>query len=318
MVLKWDKSLLIFGSHTMGVKERVDIISNNKNISMGTTPSTVKIELTGVCTLGCSFCFNKFMKEHNIRQKFMTKELFNKILSELNTIPSIKEIGLFYMGESGLHKEMPMFYKQIKEQGYFTYLTTNGTITNTIIESIPYVDSLKISWNYKNLDDFILKTNRNEKLYNTIISNIKLIYEKCHENNKKLTISTVLDDDKKDYEDVLKQLYYDDHYWLPLQTQAGINDKGVDGVVGQYDNQSSQLPCWSLFKGLYFDVDGNVRCCCYGHKKEHIIGNIIKTPLNELLKNARLIDIKKKHLQYEIPIECADCLRGCSDEKKQL
>ena len=75
MVLRQDKSLLIFGSHTMGVKERVDIISNNKNISMETTPSTVKIELTGVCTLGCSFCFNKFMKEHD-KTKIYDKRAF--------------------------------------------------------------------------------------------------------------------------------------------------------------------------------------------------------------------------------------------------
>ena len=37
----------------MGVKERVQEISNNKNVKIGMGPVTAKIELTGRCNFDC-------------------------------------------------------------------------------------------------------------------------------------------------------------------------------------------------------------------------------------------------------------------------
>lgn len=292
----------------MGVKERVDLISDNHNLNVNMKPTTVKIELTGVCTLNCGFCFNQIMKKEGLRQSMMSDEMFDKILKSMKKIGSIKEVGLFYMGESGLHPKMPEYYKKLKEEGYFTYLTTNGTILDVILDCIPYVDSLKISWNYKDLPDFIDKTNRTPSLYDKIKSNIEVIYTRCKELDKPLAISTVLDGKKEDYEEVLSELYYDEHYWLPLQTQGGLIE-GTDGVVGEYDNQSTPIPCWSLFKGLYFDVDGNVRCCCYGHKNYHILGNILEDDILDIIKSDKLLDMRRKHLDGLIPEECRECLR---------
>jgi len=51
------------------LKNRVIDISRNDNLSLDTPPTTVKIELTGRCTLDCVFCNHHSMKEKNIRQK---------------------------------------------------------------------------------------------------------------------------------------------------------------------------------------------------------------------------------------------------------
>ena len=40
----------------MGVKERVQEISNNKNVKIGMGPVTAKIELTGRCNFDCLYC----------------------------------------------------------------------------------------------------------------------------------------------------------------------------------------------------------------------------------------------------------------------
>ena len=289
------------------VKERVDFISQNKNLSLETPYTTCKIEICGICNMKCRFCYQKILSSNGIRQKFMPMEDFKLVLKVLKEkVPTLKEVGLFYMGEAGLNPNLPDMYKLCKEEGYFTYLTTNGLSITNILPAIEFIDSLKVSWNYKNFFDFSYKTNLKSKLsYKQIKTNTYELQKECHKYNKKLTVSTILDpnDKKEDYETSLKEIYYDDHYWIPLQTQAGYKDIGFDGVIGEYDNVSTPIPCWSLFKGIYIDSELNIRTCCYGHTDEFIIGNIKNNP------NFNKDVYKSQHLKEEIPEICKNCLK---------
>lgn len=291
------------------LKNRVIDISRNDNLSLDTPPTTVKIELTGRCTLDCVFCNHHSMKEKNIRQKLLSREDFNIILQQLLTISSVREVGLFYMGESAIHPLLKDFYKELKKYKYFTYLTTNATTIENIIPAIEYIDSLKVSWNYKNMEDFIWKTRSPANVYDKIISNIYKLDNLCRSIGKHLTISTIMDSSKNEYISALKKFDGIDHYWLPLQTQCGNNKVGIGGVSGELDHMVKSIPCWSLFKGIYIDVDLNVRMCCYGHHDEHVLGSLKRSSLSEILKSDKVIQIKQKHLQGDIPSECYSCLR---------
>ena len=291
------------------LKNRVINISRNDNLSLDTPPTTVKIELTGRCTLDCVFCNHHSMKEKNIRQKLLSLEDFNIILQQLLTISSVREVGLFYMGESAIHPLLKDFYKELKKYKYFTYLTTNATTIENIIPAIKYIDSLKVSWNYKNIEDFIWKTRSPANIYDKIISNIYELDRLCQSMGIHLTISTRMDSSKNEYISALKKFDGVDHYWLPLQTQCGNNEVGIGGVSGELDHMVKSIPCWSLFKGIYIDVDLNVRMCCYGHHDEHVLGSLKRSSLSEILKSDKVIQIKQKHLQGDIPSECYSCLR---------
>lgn len=308
----------------MGVKERVDRIANNRNFSMATEPTMAKIEVSGFCPLNCKFCYQKEMKQEKDRRAGALMSLmdFMSAYDYVKTFPSIKEIGLFYMGESGAHPDLPEFYKQVKSGGYFTFLTTNGVFSSNILRAIPYIDSLKVSWNYTGLTDFLEKTGTNAHYYYAIKENIKLFYDECHRHGKQLAISTVLDHQGREaYESALKQLPYDEHYWIPLQNQGGTQEAGREGVLGEDDHKVSPVPCWSLFRGIYVDSQLNIRVCCYGHSKEHILGNIknIKrsdcimgiaqtlkedNPYEELRQKYR-----EMHLNHCPPKFCNECLR---------
>ncbi|WP_312339128.1 radical SAM/SPASM domain-containing protein [Anaerospora hongkongensis] len=295
----------------MSVKDRVNAISRNDNLLSGTPYTTAKIELTGICTLNCAFCYNKQMAEYGERQKFMNDNDFAIVLYALKMIGTIKEVGLFYMGESGTHPQLAKYYKELKESGFFTYLTTNGTTQSNILNAIPYIDSLKVSWNYKDQNDFVSKTAASEWIYGIIIKNIKVLNEECQRLGKTLTVSTILDSDKDDYKEALSQLEFGDHYWLPLQSQGGTYATGVAGVIGEYENKVSPVPCWSLFKGFYVDVDLNVRTCCYGHSKEHIIGNLKDKPVLELLRFGKGMKMRSEQSRDIIPDVCKNCLDHC-------
>lgn len=292
----------------MSIKTRINNISYNKDLSIDYKPITAKIQLCGMCTLNCKFCENQLFKKQNIRQQKLSDQKFNVILKNLKTIPSLKEIGLFYMGQSGLHEKITDYYKIIYQNNYFTYLTTNATYIKYILNAIPYIQSLKVSWNYLNINDFITKTQGTQKQYYSIIQNINILYNTCHKHGKKLAISTILDCQKESYDKILSELKYDQHYYLPLQSQGGFNKSGNSGVLGEIQNLVSPIPCWSLFKGIYIDVNLNIRLCCYGHKDYHILGNLNQQTLLQILSSDKLKKIKEKHLNNIIPKECINCL----------
>lgn len=291
----------------MSVQERVKAISRNDNLTIDQKGTTAKIELCGMCSLDCKFCAHHYMKETGERQKLMSQSDFEIALHWLRSCrPDVTEVGLFYMGESGLHPRLADAYCKLKEVGYFTFLTTNGTTVRNIIPAIPYIDSLKVSWNYRDRADFMDKTGRPADVFDAIQHNITILYHECHKQGKRLAVSTVLDGSKDEYTNALTTLDYDEHYWIPLQTQGGTFDEGQDGVVGESESAVSPLPCWSLFKGVYVDVDLNVRTCCYGHNREHILGNLHS---NWNTIPAYNEEARRLQLDGKIPVMCKECLR---------
>ena len=293
----------------MTVQDRVQLISNNTNLDLSTKITTAKIELTGACTFNCKFCYQQEMKQNNLRQNFLTDAEFNQVLSYLKLYPDLKEVGLFYMGESGLHPKLADYYKQVKELGYYTYLTTNGTCIHNIIKAIPYIDSLKVSFNYLLEDSNDIKdiTQTNISIQD-IINNINLLNIECKKHNTEFALSTVIDEskyNKESHSKIIDYLFPDIfHYYIPLQTQGGFNENGIGGVVGETESKVNKMPCWSLFKGLYIDANLNIRTCCYGHTDKHILGNI---------KDMRVItkkELKEQHLNNIIPNICRECINN--------
>lgn len=294
----------------MTVQDRVQLISDNTNLNLDTKITTAKIEITGVCTFKCHFCYQNTMIVKNERQKFMTDTEFNQVLKYLKLYPDLKEVGLFYMGESGLHPKLAQYYKQLKELGYFTYLTTNGTCLESVKQAIPYIDSLKVSFNYllDGSNDIHEITRTNYIPITKIIDNINIFAKECKKYNTEFALSTVIDELKYNKESHSKTMDYlfpnIFHYYIPLQTQGGYNNKGLGGVVGEAESKVNQIPCWSLFKGLYIDADLNIRTCCYGHTDKHILGNI------KDMKVVNKTELLQQHLSNQIPDICKECIKN--------
>ena len=160
------------------IVDRMKDKHNNTNLSMNTDINIAELELTGACELNCRFCYNRILRQKGIRQNCVDEDGVKIFLATIKKIPSIKEVGLYGLGESTLHPYLAKYYKMMKEAGYFTYLTTNGVNTTHLIPAIKYIDSLKFSWNYKDENDFHAKTGADHKTMYTILRNINNIYQK--------------------------------------------------------------------------------------------------------------------------------------------
>ena len=112
-------------------------------------PRSVKIELTGACDFKCFFCATG----KGLRPKGqMPFEEFKRLASEMRS-SGVEELGLFYLGESFLYKQLPDAIAYAKRDcGYpYVFLTTNGRMaTEARLEAClrAGLDSLKFSFNW--------------------------------------------------------------------------------------------------------------------------------------------------------------------------
>ena len=277
-----------------------------KDISLDTPVTIAKLELTGICNLNCSFCYNSKLRKNHIRQKLVTDNDVYKFLDAIKTFPSIKEVGLYGLGESTLHPSLDKYYKLIKDAGYYTYLTTNGVYIDHLVSALPYIDSLKFSWNYKNDEDFAIKTHTDHSIMYTIMNNINRIYKLKPD----ISISVVLglDDEISEYKYMLSKLSYKDIVFVPLLSQGWNSSSSTGGGPRIIQEPNTIDPCWSLFKGIYVDCDLNVRTCSYGNcNNTHILGSLKHNPLDAILYNRD--KYKQMHLDREFPSMCKKCLK---------
>ena len=96
----------------------------------------VYIEITNVCNLSCNFC-----PKTKRKYKFMNKEEFNYILKEVK--PFTEHIYLHLMGEPLLNENIQEFLEESGNQGLYVNLTTNGTLLNTVGDTLIKAKALR-------------------------------------------------------------------------------------------------------------------------------------------------------------------------------
>jgi len=113
-------------------------------------PKSVKIELTGRCNYRCGFCAlrSREVQPHGD----IDFELLKRITTDMR-VAGVQEIGLFYLGESCMARELLVdALKWVKRELQFPYvfLTSNASLaTPELVERlfIHGLDSLKWSVN---------------------------------------------------------------------------------------------------------------------------------------------------------------------------
>jgi radical SAM protein with 4Fe4S-binding SPASM domain len=290
-------------------------------------PKSVKIELTNVCDLQCKFCANS-LKERNISH--MNFGVFQGIAAQIRSL-GIREIGLFYLGESFLYsfkgQGLPEAVKIVKSLLRFpqVFVTTNGvSATKDKVKAVieAGLDSLKFSYNFAN--DVQAKEYCGKPVFWTIAKNIqnaKIVRDEIYErtghwcglyaSSMKYNAEQVdlMKDALSEIEDCI-----DEHYWIPFCNQGGIKTDiatKVRGNIGRLDGQVSSLPCWSLFTSAHITCDGDVTVCCFDHNGKLTIGNIFEDTFMNIWNGKKIQELRQHHLNKDVRgTVCNDCINA--------
>jgi len=306
----------------MKITDKIDNVTNISKEYLSESPPvpiSVKIELTGFCNFNCEFC----AKARRLRQLGeMDKGFYESIVDNLAEI-GVKELGLFYLGESFLCKWLPEAILYAKEAGIgYTFLTTNGAAAN--YDSIEKcmkagLDSLKFSYNYHDGEQLKLLTGAPAETFEKIKNNIKAASEIREKNNLKcgLYASYIEYDGEQSskMDNAIKQIekHVDEIYALPLYNQAALVETKqkwnfTSGNQGRVGNLRSPLPCWALFTEGHISWDGHLSACCFDHDRRFHMGNLNEMTFMEAWHSEKFKELRRSHMMKSVEgTVCEQC-----------
>jgi MoaA/NifB/PqqE/SkfB family radical SAM enzyme len=300
------------------IKERILETSNipvNYRTDRPPMPRSVKIEVTSRCDLRCFFCSVTY-KQRDAGD--INPDFLYRLLSELKDA-GIQEVGLFWLGEPLLVKELPAYVAYAKKIGIpYVFITTNGRLATTdrivpLIES--GIDSIKFSVNASNSEDYIKICGVNA--FDQVIQNIQNIQKiRGGASKPSLYASTVFDPNSPATYESLKSLiepYVDEHYPLRLYGNHSYGQK-IDS--GEKDEEivpkrtlESMLPCWSLFTLPHISYDGYLSACYCDHDHRFYMADLKTTSFKDAWHSTKLIELRRKHLLKKVQgSPCEGCI----------
>ena len=306
----------------MSITTKIDNITHLKKEyrkQICPAPPSVKIELSRACNFKCKFCSNDKLNGSKGR---MDRDLYEQIIKELYEL-GVNEIGMFYFGESFLNPYLEDAIRFAKKTGIaYTFLTTNGSLATP--EKVAAcmeagLDSLKFSLNYSDAEQFSEITGMNEKLFYTIIDNIKNAYKVRKEggHNCGLFASYIMYDGEQQRKmaDIIEKLspYLDEIYSLPLYSQASriTNDEWhfSAGNRGRHENLVEPLPCWALFQEAHVNFDGTLNACCFAVDDDFIMGDLREQRFMDAWNCSKFQELRNANLEKNITgTPCENCV----------
>lgn len=311
------------------ITKRIDSITHIDDAHLGTkipAPKSVKIELTARCNYRCSFCALAEREEQP--KNDMSRELFSRIVQEM-AAAGVKEIGLFYIGESFLNIDLLEWAcRKAKASGIeYCFLTTNGSLATPdkvkrLMEA--GLNSLKFSMTTADDEQFEKVIGAPKALRYKAIENLKAARKVRDEGNYNCGIyasSIKYDDDQMEkaqqVADEIKS-HVDQHYWLPLysfgsmaidaQKETGLTGT-TPGNMGRIGGLVTPIPCWCAFTEGHVLYDGRLTLCGFDNGGgDWVCGDLNEQHFMDAWNSKFAIELRAAHLRRKIQgTVCEDC-----------
>ena len=279
-------------------------------------PKTVKIEVTNSCNLECFYCETPYNK---MNKKSIDKDFLFKLLKELKAL-GVEKVGLFWLGEPLLNKELPEYIAFAKEIGInYVFITTNGVLASPErIERMfqSGLDSIKFSINASNRIKFKEMCGRDA--FDQVIENVKATWQiRSSARKPSIYASSIFDpSNEKDFFDIHSLIapYVDEHYPIQLYGNKKIIECS-DGYkivkASRKDMRSLQLmlPCWPVFTLPHIGCDGRLSACYYDNNEKFYMGDLNQKSFMEVWHSEELVNLRKKHLLENVSGSvCEHCI----------
>jgi len=300
------------------IRERVSETSNippDYKTDLPPIPRSVKIEITSRCNLRCFFCSVTYKQKEagDINPDFLYR-----LLEELNDV-GVEEVGLFWLGEPLLVKELPEYVSYAKELGIpYVFITTNGLLADKnrirpLIQS--GIDSIKVSINASTREEYIKVCGVDG--FERVIQNLRNLRELRGRSGKpSIYASTVFDPNSPSTYETLKPLiepYVDEYYPLRLYGEYTYNQKAEDAASDEDEVSvrtiEAMVPCWSLFTLPHISYDGCLSACYCDHDHGLYMADLKKMSFKAAWHSSPFVELRQKHLAGTVRgTPCEGCI----------
>jgi len=296
-------------------------------------PLSVHIEPTNVCNFKCTFCPESFADyEEKAGGLFqLSEDDFDLIAEQLATVPKIKQLNFFMMGEPLVHKKLTQFIKIAKEKNLSDscMVSSNGTL----LTQEKYKDICESGLDYFRISIFgsneeIHRNRTQSKIrLSKVKDNIRGLQKFKAENkfSKPQTLVKMVDTGATAENDEFIKDFTGLGDEILLEPLTNWNDSEEGNLSTIVSNGSTiktkrdllatphyrrkKKTCPYPFYSLVIHSDLKVSICCVDWEKKTLIGDLKKESLIDIWNGEKLRDIQLKHIKkqkHEVP-GCKSC-----------
>ncbi|WP_147819480.1 radical SAM/SPASM domain-containing protein [Salidesulfovibrio onnuriiensis] len=285
-------------------------------------PLHLDLELSGVCNLGCSDCFQSALDKK--RLGLMSAEMFKAIIDD--GVPrGLCSIKLQIRGESFLHPQLFELISHAKRAGVLDIqITTNGTLLNE--ETVDKIltsdlDGIIFSVDVRH-EDACSKTNSHSD-YSKVSNNVNLLLQERAKRRQQSPWIRLKASTGDTSPEVLKKLKAD------LVSQFPLADVHIVGSVFDFRKDRDSFPglreryvlnpCEYLMQRLAIYWDGQTTVCCMDYHGDFGLGSVPEKSIREIwlsdtMQGMRNAHLKGKRPQMPICRHCHACVSAACQE----
>lgn len=275
-------------------------------------PLTVHIEPTNICNFKCKFCPESFdnYKEKAGGNFMLSIEDYEIIVNELKTLPKLKQLNFFMMGEPFANKNTLNFIKKATDNNLsYTYMVSSN---GALLTNEKYKSLCESGLNYLRISIF----GSNEQIHRNITqskinlervkSNIRN-FKKFKEDNNYSKPTVMVKMIKSENEDQNKEF---------LDNFTGLGDETlIEPLTNWNDPEEGNLSmidkknllstdhykkrkkcCPYPFYSMVIHSDLKVSICCVDWEKKTYIGDLRKEGLKNIWNGFKHKEIQLKHI----------------------
>jgi len=286
-------------------------------------PLTVHIEPTNVCNFKCKICPVSLdsYEEKADGLHSLSLEDFELIKNELKTLPKLKSLNFFMMGEPLVNKNLSKFIKSATENDLSEWymVSSNGALLSdekyqNLCES--GLDFLRISvfgsdeQSHANVTQSKIKLER-------VRDNLKKFqdYKKTNGFNSPRTMAKLIDTEDKSRNKKFLDLFDGVGDETIIEPLTNWNDP-LEGSLSEHYSSSSEKKdgsylmntdhyknkkktCSYVFYSLVIHSDLKVSICCVDWEKKTLIGDLKKEKLIDIWNGEKLKEIQLLHIRKQ-------------------
>ena len=236
--------------------------------------ATIELNLSELCNRTCSFCPRAEPKKYPNQKKFMSLDVVDSLVKQIDNSDWHGNIHLSGFGEPHTHPELVDIVKIIgKSDSTFVEITTNG---DRLVD--------------KDLDDLI-------ECFN---NGLDVVNVDCYDNEEQYkSRKFVLDSIGARY--TLRK-YFDNGLENAVRNY-GFTNRG--GALGEIESTGA---CYLPFYKTMIDWNGNVVLCCSDwHREAGNFGNILSTPLTDIWNDSTINNVRNELSKGNRVGVCSKC-----------
>jgi GTP 3',8-cyclase len=298
-------------------------------------PFTVNLSVSTACNFKCNYCYHSLPKDQldaiGFRRELMDWQMFLKAAEQISAFPvPLKTIFLFGWGEplcNNLLPDMVSHLKQLKVAEQIAFITNGALLErNTSLALIKAgLDVMRVSLQGMSSKRY-LETCKAKVDFEELVSNIRFFYEnktECQLYVKVIDVTLEDGDEERFYStfrDISDRMYIE--RIVPgakgVQYSDEVMARKSETIDDTWGNSFTERQvCPLCFYTLNILPNGDVYPCSCAIEDPAGLGNIRRTPLNDIWNGAVHRDFLKMQLRKERknnPV-CRDCINPNTSAK---